>query len=574
MDRAMSEPARNRFALDLEDLERQLRSAGQAPKVGQPADPLAELTRIVDQGDPLKDIFGHRGQAAAPQLVPASWQGQAQSQPKAPSLRHEPSFNPVQELQAAVEQSPPPAELRGALDEFEALLRRTDAPRPASVAAPVRAESRYIPEDESFERPEPQAYARPVAVPGLAPAPRDLDEAREPYPYDEQRQPQDAHAYDAHAYGAQSYDGQPPHAVERADEEMPDLEPRRSRKGLYTAAALIVVGVVGVGAAMSLRGTTSRSDGQPPTIAAAKGPTKVEPVNPGGAEIPNQNKQIYERPGDSPTPVGQTKVVSREEQPVDVQQAARSLPARVVLPGPGSATATTPAANPLTQAPAVIARDAVPSEPALTPVPPVPGLGEPRRVRTVSIRPDGTPAPATNTAGNANGALPLSTGSAAPARPGAIAPADPALTTATTQPRPRPATLAAQDAPKADAPKVQERAAATTPSAPLRIANAQPAAQTPAAPAPATAAIRSGTGDFVVQLGAPGSESEARATFAALQRKYPGQLGGQAPIVRKTELAGGKTVFRLRVGPYSRDDATTMCTALQAAGGQCFIAKN
>ena len=32
--------------------------------------------------------------------------------------------------------------------------------------------------------------------------------------------------------------------------------------------------------------------------------------------------------------------------------------------------------------------------------------------------------------------------------------------------------------------------------------------------------------------------------------------------------------IRLRVGPYSRDDATTMCTALQAAGGQCFIAKN
>jgi cell division protein FtsN len=95
-----------------------------------------------------------------------------------------------------------------------------------------------------------------------------------------------------------------------------------------------------------------------------------------------------------------------------------------------------------------------------------------------------------------------------------------------------------------------------------------------APPAPATAAVRAGTGDFVVQLGAPGSESEARATFAALQRKYPQQLGGQAPIVRKTELAGGKTVFRLRVGPYSREDATSMCSALQAAGGQCFIAKN
>lgn len=559
----MSEPARNRFALDLEDLERQLRSAGQAPKVGQPVDPLAELTRIVDQGDPLKDIFGHRGQAAAPQRVPAAWQAQAQPQVQP---RQEPAFNPVQELQAAVEQSPPPAELRGALDEFEALLRRTDGGRPAPVSAapapaatPVRAEPRF--EDDGFDLPQPQSYQRAAAVQNAAPVPRDLDEAREPYPYYEQ----------------QHYEAQPQYAGLPADDEMPDLEPRRSRKGLYAAAALIVVGVVGGGVALSLRGTTTGSDGQPPTIAADTGPTKVAPANPGGAEIPNQNKQIYERPGEAPA--GQTKVVSRNEQPVDVQQAARSLPARVVLPGPGVGTATPPAANALSQAPAVIARDPAPLEPALTPVPPVPGLGEPRRVRTVSIRPDGTPAPAANGAASyTNGALPLATGPAQPIRPGAIAPADPAATTASAQPRPRPATTPTQEAPKAPEPaKVQERAAAaTTPSAPMRVASVAPAAQAPAppAPTPATAAIRSGTGDFVVQLGAPGSESEARATFAALQRKYPGQLGGQAPIVRKTELAGGKTVYRLRVGPYSRDDATTMCTALQAAGGQCFIAKN
>ena len=554
----MSEPARNRFALDLEDLERQLRSAGQAPKVGQPADPLAELTRIVDQGDPLKDIFGHRGQAAAPQRVPASWQAQPQPRPEVvrqDGPRHEPSLDAVQQFQAVAEQSPPPAELRGALDEFEALLRRNDSARPAPVAvAPGRTEPRFDDVEESFARPEPQSYQRAAVAPDLVPSPRDLDEERGySAPYDQPMHDE-----------APSFQSTLP-----ADDEMPDLEPRRSRKGLYAAAALLVVGVVGVGAVMSLRAPTASKDGQPPTITAATGPTKVEPVNPGGAEIPNQNKQIYERTGEtaaSQAAAAQTKVVSREEQPVDVQQAARSLPARVVLSGPGTGAATTPPANPLTQAPATVAAVAPPSEPALTPVPPVPGLGEPRRVRTVSIRPDGTPAPPANgSAGYTNGAVPLSTGSAPPARPASIAP----TTTAAVPPRPA-------ATPAADAAKVQERAAApaTTPSAPLRIANAAPAAQTPVAPAPATAAIRSGTGDFVVQLGAPGSESEARATFAALQRKYPGQLGGQSPIVRKTDLAGGKTVFRLRVGPYSRDDATSMCTALQAAGGQCFIAKN
>ena len=70
------------------------------------------------------------------------------------------------------------------------------------------------------------------------------------------------------------------------------------------------------------------------------------------------------------------------------------------------------------------------------------------------------------------------------------------------------------------------------------------------------------------------AEAEARATFAGLQRKYGNLLGGYSPIVRKTELAGGKTVYRLRVGPFSRDDASSMCSQLQSAGGQCFIARN
>ncbi|KRE15026.1 hypothetical protein ASE63_17425 [Bosea sp. Root381] len=568
----MSEPARNRFALDLEDLERQLRSAGQAPKAGPAADPLAELTRIVDQGDPLRDIFSHRGQAAAPQRSPASWQAQAPTQAR---REPQPQIEPVRPVLVTNEQPTPPAELRGALDEFEALLRRTDAvarqaPAPTPAAAvPARAEPRFAPEPESFEPSEPQLYQRPAAMQGQVHVPRDLDDEREPYPYHGQ-QGYEQQGYEQQHYEQQHYEQEPPfaapqaHAELPADDAMPVLRTRRSRRGLWAAAAVIAVGVIGVGVSMSLRGPTTPSDGQPPTITADASPTKVEPVNPGGKEIPNQNKQIYERSGEA---VGGTKVVSSEEQPIDVQQAARSMQPRAALPAVGSGVAATPAANVLAQAPATIQRDPLASEPMLTPVPPVPGLGEPRRVRTVTIRPDGTPAPPPNSdASYTNGTLPNTTGSAPAVRPGAI-------DTAMAQPRPRPAVAAEQL-------KVQERVAApapaTTPAAtPYRVANAPAAAQAPAAPAaPATAALRSGTGDFVVQLAAPGSESEARATFAALQRKYPGQLTGQAPIVRKTELAGGKTVYRLRVGPYSREDATTMCTQLQSAGGQCFIAKN
>lgn len=544
----MSEPARNRFALDLDDLERQLRGAAQPPKAGASVDPLVELTRIVGQDDPLKELFSPRAAAPAQQrpAAPGAW-------PEA-TPRREPGFAPTP-ASAPESGAQPPADVRGALDEFEALLRRGDTGRPAQDPEPPRSAVYVPPQQDMPEHAEQPPYrsARPEPAAMASHAPRDLDEGR------------DELQYQGYGQEAQADYPEPPLM---AEDDLQDFEPRRSRKGLWAATAAIAVAVIGVGGVMAYRSTSGSKDGLPPMIAADGGPTKVAPTNPGGAEIPNQNKQIYERAGEAP--VNQSKVVSREEQPVDVQQAARTMPSRVAMSGPGATPQNGSGANPLAQAPAAAIRPAAQtSEPALTPGAAIPGLGEPRRVRTVSIRPDGTPAPAAGAgAGYANGSAPLATGSAP--RVTSTQPLNPGTAPAAAPPR-RPAQ--AEAAP--EAPKVQERmttpAPATTPSAPTRVANAAPPAS---AQPPATAAIRSGTGDFAVQLAAPGSEAEARATFSALQRKYPAQLGGQAPLVKKTELAGGKTVYRLRIGPYSREDATTMCTQLQAAGGQCFIAKN
>ncbi|RXT57358.1 hypothetical protein B6S44_02715 [Bosea sp. Tri-44] len=533
MDQVMSEPARNRFALDLDDLERQLRGAAQPQKPGAASDPLMELTRLVGQDDPLKELFAGRPEPvrpAAPQ--PASW------------ARTEPSFQPTLVTPPQAPSASPPPDVRGTLDEFEALLRRTEPVR-AAPAQPV-AKAPVAPAYD-YDQPDPlpvPSQAQPYAMQHDAhhayvpEQPRDLDDAA--------GQPQaQAQAYDHDYHAAPNYDAQ----SQIAEDESRDFQRPRSRKGLLTAAALAVVAIGGVGAAMVFRDTRPAGvNGQPPVITADTGPSKVAPVNPGGAEIPNQNKQIYERSGDAST--DKTKVVSREEQPVDVQQAARSMAAqRPTQTSNGSITPTDTAAAAL-----------APTEPGLIPIPAVPGLGEPRKVRTVAIRPDGTPA--TSNAAATNGAgQGIVTGSAPSNRPAA--------------------TPSATPTPAAQAPKSQERAAApatppasqTPPANTTRTAALAPQPVQPAAPA-ATAPRTDPAGGFVVQLGAPGSEAEARATFAALQRKYSDQLGGQNPIVRKTELAGGKTVYRLRVGPYSREDASSMCSALQAAGGQCFIAKN
>jgi cell division septation protein DedD len=75
-----------------------------------------------------------------------------------------------------------------------------------------------------------------------------------------------------------------------------------------------------------------------------------------------------------------------------------------------------------------------------------------------------------------------------------------------------------------------------------------------------------------VQLGVSPSEADARTTLQRLQQRYP-ELGGATPLIRKAEV-NGNTVFRVRVGPMTRDDASALCSKLQGQGGQCFVAKN
>ena len=141
-------------------------------------------------------------------------------------------------------------------------------------------------------------------------------------------------------------------------------EKPRSRKGAIAIAAVIGAVVLGGGGAYLASGSAAITGGEPPLIKANNEPTKVQPQNPGGVEIPNQNKQIYERANQS----GATKVVNREEQPVDVQQAVR-MNGNAVADATGG---TVPGVSVKPQQTASL------------------NLGEPRKVRTVTIRPDGT----------------------------------------------------------------------------------------------------------------------------------------------------------------------------------------
>lgn len=180
------------------------------------------------------------------------------------------------------------------------------------------------------------------------------------------------------------------------------------------------------------------------------------------------------------------------------------------------------------------------------------GLIEPKKVKTVSVRPDGSVLP--------NDAAPQTIADIAAQSPAAQSPAaqSPAAShaaskTATPKSTARVATAAK---PAAASPK------------PAQVADAGDA-QTESAPATSTHA----NGAFAVQLAAPSSEQEARDIQARLIKKYGADIPGFHPAIRKA-VSGEKTVYRVRTVGLSKDEATALCQKVQSSGGNCFVAKN
>ena len=60
-----------------------------------------------------------------------------------------------------------------------------------------------------------------------------------------------------------------------------------------------------------------------------------------------------------------------------------------------------------------------------------------------------------------------------------------------------------------------------------------------------------------------------------LRAKFPNQLGGREPIVRRANLGVKGIYYRAMVGPFaSMEKAAGMCKTLKAAGGNCLIQRN
>jgi hypothetical protein len=78
----------------------------------------------------------------------------------------------------------------------------------------------------------------------------------------------------------------------------------------------------------------------------------------------------------------------------------------------------------------------------------------------------------------------------------------------------------------------------------------------------------------MVQVSSQRSESDAQASFRALQEKYS-QLRSRQLVVRRADLGSRGIYFRAMVGPFgSSEEANQLCSSLKQSGGQCIVQRN
>jgi hypothetical protein len=456
------------------------------------SDPLAELARLIGQTDPSANLGRANRVAVAPKAEP-----------------HYQDQYADQQLEPAGAEPAPPSWMRAAANTG------WQQPAPTMLPShPAEQEQGHHPADQQAHGYQQQDYqAEEYAdTPAFLRTARQHDQRYDEVLYDQnsqnaQQQYADGQYQDGQAYQDQSDpNAYSPHYADGVLEE-----PKRSRGGLTTVVAVLALAVVGTAAAYGYRSFTgSPRSGEPPVIKAEPGASKIVPPT----QASDASGKIVDRIGGASN--GQERVLSREEQPIDIN--GRNAP-RVVFP-PLNQNAGAPASVAAATQAAPTAQGGQPSGTL---------SDEPKRVRTLAIRPD-----------------------------------QPDTVPSGTTPAQRPTQARAQaPAPSASAPISLSPQGG---SAPVRTA---------AAPATAAPASSGGSGGYMVQISSQRSEADAQASYRAMQSKFPNVLGSRSAAIRRADLGEKGIYYRALVGPFAAaEDAGQLCNSLKSAGGQCVVQRN
>ena len=346
---------------------------------------------------------------------------------------------------------------------------------------------------------------------------------------------------------------------------------RRSSKFAPMAASLLVLAGLGVAGVYGYGAMTGTDNGEVPLITAGADPVKRTVEGPTGAQIPHQNKLVYERVTGQEPEVEQATLLPQPEevrempeadgpiqprkvrtvtvrpdgtivrddgvaitqpvsapvdQPISTQQVARTVPVRVIsTPGSDATPGSEAAERPVSEAEATALANFGNADAQIGSVEggdQIAALTEAPIVETVEIDTVAISAEATEVETAPEVAI-------------------------TVLPMPKPAGLKAPTA------------------APQPTVAAAPAAL--AAPTPA-AASASG---WMVQLTSQRSEAQAKQAFDSLKGRFSNVLGTAQPDIARADLGDRGVFYRVRVVADSRGDADELCGSLKSAGGDCFV---
>jgi hypothetical protein len=490
------------------------RSANQAdapePSFGG-SDPLAELARLIGQSDPFTDTGRRQPHAEAPRAErgyddPNDWRRHIQR----------PGYDQPEE--------PAYDDRRYAADQHYDSDQHYAADQDYAAADPHAGYADHDPYRMASTQPQQDHYADTHA-----------DYRRDPsYTADYPDEPIRAGApHHADRIGADPHAGG---TGGREDEDYDDPPRRKRGSSLVTAVILIGCAMLGTAGAYGYRtyATSPGGNKQAPVIIADSAPSKIVPAE-------QKTARSQDRVGGQGN---NEQLVSREEQPVTLQSPGGSAVPRVVFPSPVQpAPTTTGTATP---------RGTPPSN---AQSPSASTSDQPKRIRTVTIRPDGG-----DSSGQPAAAEPSGRAAPPPAARNAPPPAQPAPRASRDQPLSLDPNA---PAPANERPQPQQRP--LTPPAPRETAAPAPNARVAAAPA---------SGGYLVQVSSQKSESDAQSSYRALQSKYS-QLKARQPVIRRADLGNKGVFYRAMVGPFeSGEEAVQFCNGLKQAGGQCIIHRN
>jgi hypothetical protein len=101
-----------------------------------------------------------------------------------------------------------------------------------------------------------------------------------------------------------------------------------------------------------------------------------------------------------------------------------------------------------------------------------------------------------------------------------------------------------------------------------------PSAGAPAAqPAPTQAPVSSGAAvnaNAFVQLTSLPTETEARQQASVMTSRWGSLFNGQGLVIQRAELSGGRVTYRVRLPANSLQSATQICASIKSNGGDCF----